>query len=208
MASSNNNNASRASRPWPFNSPLQRASLREPPAWSPELNDEYPFRFWIQDIVTWCLMSSLREEQRGPAIELALGGAARNLVREMDMHVKMNGVDEQDANGGVRHTDGVTYILRALQAHYGMDGQDLSLQTVDEWEDFRRQPGETIDQMVSRFEILRYRVGREGVNPPWQQCANRLMRLSNVRGTLAVNLLSHFGGSLPRDEPGYQRFQH
>ena len=117
MANQNSSNAARANQQWPFQPSLQRADLRSPPAWSVELAESYPFRLWARDIIAWCCVCPLRMEQRGAAVELALGGAARDLVREMDMNTKMNGFDEDDGNGNVRHVDGVSYILRAMQAH-------------------------------------------------------------------------------------------
>ena len=50
----------------------------------------YPFRFWVQDVVTWCCMSNLEDSQLGPAVELALGGPARDMVRQIDMQIRLH----------------------------------------------------------------------------------------------------------------------
>ena len=40
------------------------------------MEQEYPLRDWIADIIAWCSTTTLDEERKGPQIELALGGTA------------------------------------------------------------------------------------------------------------------------------------
>ena len=50
-----------------------QGSLRSPPHWSPEMENEYPLRHWMADVIMWLLSTDLSEERKGPAVELALG---------------------------------------------------------------------------------------------------------------------------------------
>ena len=78
--------------PGPQDWAQQRGSTRNPPAWAPDIEQQYPFRHWITDVVTWCLSTDLDEVRKGPQIELCLGGVARDLVRELPIDVKTNGI--------------------------------------------------------------------------------------------------------------------
>ncbi|CAK0849928.1 unnamed protein product [Prorocentrum cordatum] len=57
-------------------------SLKVPPAWSPEQDNAYPFRFWLTDVTTWAAAAArdVKPEQPGPAVALRLGGAAHSLT--------------------------------------------------------------------------------------------------------------------------------
>ena len=41
------------------------------------------------DCITWCRSTDVDEQRKGPQIELALGGVARDLVREIDLQIKI-----------------------------------------------------------------------------------------------------------------------
>ena len=43
------------------------------------------------DTMTWCVSTDLEETKKGPQINLALGGVARDLVREIPLYSKING---------------------------------------------------------------------------------------------------------------------
>ena len=51
--------------------------------------------------MAWCFATDLHEQRKGPQIELALGGTARDLVREIPLQQKLQGaqVDICDGNG-------------------------------------------------------------------------------------------------------------
>ena len=80
---------------------LQTATTRNPPSWAPQIESEYPFRDWLQDAITWCMSTPEEELRKGPQLELALGGLARQLVRELPLENKINGGlwDHGDGNG-------------------------------------------------------------------------------------------------------------
>jgi hypothetical protein len=58
------------------------ALRRDPPAWSPEREASYPFRFWTQDLLAWAILATdIDPAQQTAAIILQLSGSARDLAR-------------------------------------------------------------------------------------------------------------------------------
>ena len=79
----------------------QRGNIRQPPGWSPTVQSSYPFRSWLFDVMAWSVYTDLRDDQKGMAVELVLGGTARDLIRELPLDSKTNGVvfDPGDGQG-------------------------------------------------------------------------------------------------------------
>ena len=98
---------------------LQTATTRNPPSCAPQIESEYPFKDWLRDVVTWCVSTPEEEQRKGPQIELALGGLAREMIRELPMEVKING-DIRDLNDGLgpRHVNGCQVIVTELAAMF------------------------------------------------------------------------------------------
>ena len=59
-------------------------NLRQPPAWAPEMERQYPFRHFARDLLLWSCATDLQPHQQAATTILQLGGAARDMVREMN----------------------------------------------------------------------------------------------------------------------------
>ena len=123
----------------------QRGNLRNPPAWNPELQQRYPFRHWMHDVLAWSQYTGLGDHQKGPALELVLDGRARELVREIPLEHKTRGAMYDAGDGqGVRHWPGLDFIMLAFSHNFAhLDEEEPSRQMIELWT-FRRCPGESI----------------------------------------------------------------
>ena len=137
----------------------QRGNIRTPPAWGPEVQAAYPFRHWVHDVMSWSIYTDLRDEQKGPAVELVLAGTARDLVREILLDHKSRGAMGDLGDGqGPRHFAGLELIVRLLNAHFAhMDDEEASRQLMEMYT-FRRRPGETMDAYIARYTVMSHRV--------------------------------------------------
>jgi len=105
------------------------------------------------DAVTWCLSTEVDEQRKGPQLELALGGVARDLVREISVEIKLNGgtvVTDQ----GMQDLTGAVYILHVLSTRFMPLPEEVNLHSLADLHGFQRMPGEPIDTMLTRFEII------------------------------------------------------
>ena len=137
---------------------LQTATTRNPPSWAPEIEGSYPFRHWLQDAVIWCVSTPEDELRKGPQIELALGGLARELIREMPLEVKINGGLRDLGDGqGPQQLSGAAWILTALAERFSPLDEERNVTALADLYGFHRMSGEDIDQVLGRWEIVRQR---------------------------------------------------
>jgi len=91
----------------------QRPRHRDvPPSWSPEMR-EYSLRQWVVDIGLWATNCDLQPHQQCVAIIQYLGGAAREVGRNLSPPEMFNG----GVINGVQ-LDPVSYLITMLQARF------------------------------------------------------------------------------------------
>jgi hypothetical protein len=127
-------------------------SYRVPPSWSPESDHSYSFRAFMTDIALWVMLTDLQPHQQCAAIITRLGGNAREVARMIS--------PQEIMQGGVRNgiqLDPVSYLSAALQDRFAALGEETRLQSMTEMLEFARRPGESINSLLSRYEIVRLR---------------------------------------------------
>ena len=141
----------------------QNSSMKVPPQWEPSMDRDYPFRLWQQDVMLWLAATDLDEHQTAAAIVLRLGGTARMLARELDLDVLINGQvqDLQDGQGAI-HRQGAVLLLYALSRRFNILNQEQQIASISEFLSFRRKHGETIDEVLTRWELVRLRAQNLG----------------------------------------------
>ena len=93
------------------------STVKVPPYWEPGFETRgYPFRVWLRDLDIWEAGTELKEEQRAPAVVQRLGGAARELLREVEINDLREG--RTDPNTGVIES-GMTVLKRGLTSRFG-----------------------------------------------------------------------------------------
>ena len=117
-----------------------RGSIRNPPPWSAEIEQTYPFRLWVMDCITWCLSTDVDEVRKGPQIELALGGVARDLVREIDLQIKINGGTITTDTGAQQQLTGAAYILHVLSTRFMPLPEEVNVRAVADFHGFNAFP--------------------------------------------------------------------
>ena len=93
--------------------------LRTPPAWSLDMDGEYPFRSWLADAVMWSMATQVDETRKAPALVLALGGIAREIAREVPMNILQDGAQVDLGDGvGMQQLSGFAYLLHVLARRF------------------------------------------------------------------------------------------
>ena len=67
-----------------------RGLTRNPPPWAPDLENVYPFRVRVMDAIP-CFSTDVDEQRKGPQLRRCLGGVARDLIREVNVHIQLDG---------------------------------------------------------------------------------------------------------------------
>ena len=128
------------------------ATLKVPPSWCVERNHVYSLRSWIADLVLWASASDLDPIRHGPVAALQVQGTAKELVRELTPQQLQHG--DVDQMTGQQLT-GLMLLVTVLARRYAPLDAENTTKSISEFLAFRRLPGETIDSVLVRFEILR-----------------------------------------------------
>ena len=104
-----------------------------------------------------------------------------------------------------RLLDPVTYLLGALQLRFANLEEETRLQSMTEMLAFSRRPGENINALLARYEVVRQRAANEGhFVMSIEGCALQILRAVGIHANQLTNLLHQFGGRLPTNEAEYQ----
>ena len=86
---------------------------RRSPYWGPELESQYPFRFWMEDVKIWALASDIDAARQGPLVASRLGGIAYATARQIPDRMLAYG-----AQSGTETFTGLQILLQGLAQRF------------------------------------------------------------------------------------------
>ena len=176
---------------------------RRPPTWGPEIERTYSFRAFITDLMHWVMLTDLLPHQQAAAILMRLTGSARELTRSMTGDEIMNGAMYE----GVFH-DPVSYIIAGLRGRFGQLDEETRLAAMTEMLAFTRHPQENINQVLSRYELVRGRARDEGnFVMSVEGAALQLLRACHCSPAQLMTLLQPLNNNLPTTEAEFRQLQ-
>ena len=174
---------------------------RVPPSWNPENDHNYSFRAYMTDVSLWIMLTDLQPHQQCAALISRLGGAAREMGRMITPPEIMQG----GMRNGVQ-LDPVTYLLAALQDRFAALDEETRLSSMTELMAFHRHSGESVNALLSRYEIVRQRAATEGqFVMSVEGCALQILRACNINPHQIILLLHPFGGRMPNNEAEFSQ---
>ena len=185
---------------------LGLANSRIPPTWCIERDKVYPLRFYRTDLEVWAASTDLEVARQGPAASMRITGAARAIVREIPVATLQNGA-MVNINGNPVQLSGLGMLLRILERRYGATEEETQIHAISELMQFSRQPGETTDMCMARFDIAMHRANNFGgvIFAPQLKAWLLLSHLRIPRSGWMV-LLSATNGLLPANDDEYTDF--
>ncbi|CAE7719417.1 NPF8.5 [Symbiodinium sp. CCMP2592] len=168
------------------------------------MESSLPFRTWMQDLMLWTICTDMEPHQQCAAIISQLGGSARELARTI--------TPQEVYHGGVingRQLDPVSYLLHGLSTRFAPLDEETRLRAAQDLLAFGRRHGETVDALVSRFEITRQRARTEGGGALSVETASLLLlRACGVNSEQFQALTQPFGLRMPSTEQEYAQMCH
>ena len=145
----------------------------------------------------WSLVTDRQQHQQGPAVVFQLSGTAREVCREVDA--------DRIAHGGnvgqAKFLSGLGVILRALTRKFGELEYETNIITMHTLLHFTQGQGETIDQTLSRFDVVRHRAANHGgLEPGPSGAAYLLMNALKIPPGMWASFLQPIEGRLPETE--------
>ena len=95
---------------------------------------------------------------------MRITGAARELLREMPVHVLQQGMNVPDPNNpqGQVAVTGLGMLIRTLERRYGSSEEEIVIHTISELMRFHRNHNESTDSLLARWEIALFRANNIG----------------------------------------------
>ena len=173
---------------------------RIPPAWSPDMAHRYPFRHWAQDVLTWSIAAEGDPSRKAALLTMSLKGTAYEFCRTIPPMTLIHG---GAING--HHVDPLTYIMHALAERFADLGEELRLTSITDLFNFSRQGNERIDELITRFDLIRQRSFDLGqLTMSITGLAYILLRACEVNDSELLQLLLPLQGRFPNDEQEFQ----
>ena len=174
------------------------ATLKVPPSWCVERNHVYSLRAWISDLILWASASDLDPVRHGPVAALQVQGTAKELIRELTPQQLQHG--DIDPMTGQQLT-GLMLLVTVLARRYAPLEAENTTKSIAEFLAFRRQPGETIDSLLVRFDILRNRAhARAGFAINLTGLTWLLLQSLGLGAEQWDRLLAPMGGQMPQND--------
>lgn len=174
------------------------ATLKVPPSWCVERNHLYTLRAWISDLILWASASDLDPIRHGPVAALQVQGTAKELIRELTPQQLQHG--DVDPQTGAHYT-GLMLLVNVLARRYAPLEAENTTKSISEFLSFKRMPGETIDSVLVRFDILRNRAqARAGFAVNWTGLSWLLLQSLGLNAEMWDRLLAPIGGLMPQNE--------
>ena len=173
---------------------------RNAPGWSIEMRNNYPIEDYIRDVQMWSMMTDLAPHQQWAALVHKLGGTARVLAQSMPIEAAFRGGNID----GVPYPP-VPYLMQGLKRRFGVLDEETRWAAAEEYMSFKRKSGESINELITRFEMVRekaQRLGRIAENIP--AIAQRMLIQFGPTPEELNQLLGPYGTRIPATEPEYQ----
>jgi hypothetical protein len=167
-----------------------------PPPWSPANHANYTFRAWFEDVGRWSIATELPAEEQSAAVILGLN----DTCDEIDTHILTNGTFEEVGVPLVFVT-GLEFLMRRLSRKYAPPAAKRSVDALNDIMTFGHRGGENVNELISRFDILKQRVrGATGLDPGPSGFAWMLLIGMRIPTDEWPSLLVPFQGVLPGTE--------
>eukprot|EP00435_Cladocopium_sp_Y103_P042293 s661_g11.t1 len=174
------------------------ATLKVPPSWCVERNHLYSLRSWISGLILWASASDLDPIRHGPVAALQVQGTAKELIRELTPQQLQHG--DIDPQTGAQYA-GLMLLVNVLARRYAPLEAENTTKSISEFLSFKRLPGETIDSVLVRFDILRNRAqARAGFAVNWTGLSWLLLQSLGLNAEMWDRLLAPTGGLMPQNE--------
>ena len=128
----------------------------------------------------------MSQSRKAAAVILSLRGGAEEFARLFP--------PEAITNGGVINNvqvDTMTFLMNSLSERYPQLGEETGMMAMTDLMNFRREGSEHIDDLITRFDILRQTANAQGqLVLSIQGLVWILLRACEVNGTLLMQILN------------------
>lgn len=140
-----------------------------PPSYNPKIKS---YELYKQELLAWKEITELDKKKQGVAIALSLPENDESRIREK--------VFDQVKLEDLKSETGLTILIEFLDKHLAKDDLADSLEKFEDFEDFRRSDGQSVNEYISIFDAKYRKIEKKNMKLPPEILAFKLLRRSLI----------------------------
>ena len=137
----------------------------------PTFSKSKSYELYKQELLAWKEITDLDKRRQGVAIALTLPQDDEMQIREK--------VFDQLSLTDLKDEDGLTKLSEFLDKHLAKDELTDSLEKFEDFDDFTRKEGQTIEEFIAIFDSKYRKIEKKGMKLPSEVIALKLLKKAN-----------------------------
>ena len=138
----------------------------------PSFNSAKSYERFKQELLAWREKTKLSKNKQGIAVALSLPDDDENKIKDK--------VFDQIALDELKDEDGLNILIAFLDKHLGKDDLADSIEKFEDFDDFKRKDGQTIQEFIAMFDSKYRKIEKKDMSLPSEILAFKLLKKANI----------------------------
>ena len=138
----------------------------------PSFNSTKSYERFNQELLAWKEITELSNNKHGMAVTLSLPDDDENEIKDK--------VFDQIALDELKDEDGLNILIAFLDKHLGKDDLADSIEKSEDFDDFKRKEGQTIQEFIAMFDSKYRKIEKKNISLPSEILAFKLLKKANI----------------------------
>ena len=138
----------------------------------PSFNSAKSYERFKQELLAWREITELSKNKQGIAVALSLPDDDENKIKDK--------VFDQIALDELKDENGLNILIAFLDKHLGKDDLADSIEKFEDFDDFKRKDGQTIQEFIAMFDSKYRKIEKKDMSLPSEILAFKLLKKANI----------------------------
>ena len=138
----------------------------------PAFNSAKSYERFKQELLAWREITELSKNKQGIAVALSLPDDDENKIKDK--------VFDQIALDELKDENGLNILIAFLDEHLGKDDLADSIEKFEDFDDFKRKDGQTIQEFIAMFDSKYRKIEKKDMSLPSEILAFKLLKKANI----------------------------
>ena len=138
----------------------------------PSFNSAKTYERFKQELLAWREITELSKNKQGIAVALSLPDDDENKIKDK--------VFDQIALDELKDENGLNILIAFLDKHLGKDDLADSIEKFEDFDDFKRKDGQTIQEFIAMFDSKYRKIEKKDMSLPSEILAFKLLKKANI----------------------------
>ena len=138
----------------------------------PSFNSAKSYERFKQELLAWREITEISKNKQGIAVALSLPDDDENKIKDK--------VFGQIALDELKDENGLNILIAFLDKHLGKDDLADSIEKFEDFDDFKRKDGQTIQEFIAMFDSKYRKIEKKDMSLPSEILAFKLLKKANI----------------------------